>query len=199
MQKIFEKRKFRILLACISLLLLVNLIQETYAKYISTADASGNFTIAKWVFNVNNQDVLANSDFSEVITPVVVENDYIADGVIAPTSVAYFEVTIDSSDVEVAYTENITVKRANDNTITDLNIVKYQKNNGPLIEVSDPELFTLSTAYELGDQGENKYRFYLEWNDKENEEIMDNAEDTIQTIDGVAAFEVSINFTQKAN
>lgn len=199
MHKIFDKRMFRILLACISLLLLVNLIQETYAKYISTADASGNFTIAKWVFNVNNQDVLANSNFSEVITPVVLENDYIADGVIAPTSIAYFEVTIDSSDVEVAYTENITVSRAQDNTVTDLNIVKYQKNDGPLIEVSDPELFTLSTVYEMGDQGENKYRFYLEWNDKENEETMDNAADTIQTIDGIASFKVSINFIQKAN
>ena len=59
MHRIFEKKQFRILLASISLLLLVNLIQETYAKYISSADANGNFTIAKWVFTVNNQDVLS--------------------------------------------------------------------------------------------------------------------------------------------
>lgn len=199
MRKIFEKRQFRILLACISLLLLVNLIQETYAKYISTADANGNFTIAKWVFEVNDQDILANSDFSNVIVPVVEDSNYIADGVIAPTGTAYFDITIDASDVDVSYTENITVTKADDNTVLDLNIVGYKKNNGPLISASDPDELTLSTDYALGTQGENTYRFYLEWNDDSKTENMDNASDTEQTVDGVAAFTVTLNFVQKAS
>lgn len=199
MRKILEKRQFRILLACISLLLLVNLMQETYAKYISTADASGSFTIAKWVFEVNDQDILANNDFSEVIVPVVEENNYIASGVIAPTGTAYFDITIDSTDVDVAYTENITVTKADDNTVSDLNIVGYKKNNGSLVSVSDPDEFSLSTDYALGDQGVNTYRFYLEWDDTPQVENMDNAEDTEQTVDGVAAFTVTLNFVQKAS
>ena len=199
MRKIFEKKQFRILLALISLFLLVNLMQETYAKYISTADASGNFTIAKWVFTVNDQDVLTDSDFSTVIVPVVEDNNYIADGVLAPTSIAYFDVTIDSSDVDVAYTENITVTRADDNTVTDLNIIGYKLNNGTLIDADDPEEVSISTDYDLGDQGENTYRFYLEWYDVAQDENMDNAEDTAQTIDGVASFTVTLNFIQKAS
>ncbi len=199
MKKLFEKKQIRVLMACISLLLLVNLIQETYAKYISSADASGNFTIAKWVFNINNQDVLANSDFSEVVVPVLEDNDYIVDGVIAPTAKAYFEITIDSTDVDVAYTENITVTKDENNTVSDLIITGYKKNDGPLITVSDPETLTLSQEYDLGEQGTNKYTFYLEWNDDENEETMDNAMDTLQTIDGVAAFNVTVNFVQNAS
>ncbi len=199
MHKILEKRQFRILLACISLLLLVNLMQETYAKYISTADASGTFTIAKWVFEVNDQDILANNDFSEVIVPVVEDNNYIASGVIAPTATAYFDITINSTDVDVAYTENITVTKADGNTVSDLNIVGYKKNNGSLVSVSDPDEFTLSTDYALGDQGVNTYRFYLEWDDTPQVENMDNAEDTEQTVDGVAAFTVTLNFVQKAS
>lgn len=199
MYKIFEKKQFRVLLAFIALLLLINLMQETYAKYVSTADASGNFTIAKWVFSINNQDVLANRDFSQVIVPVVEENNYIANGVIAPTSTAYFDITIDSTDVDVSYTENITVTRALDNTVSDLNITGYTKNSGPLINISDPEEAFISTDYDLGEQGENRYRFYFEWNDNSTEENMDNTEDTIQTVDGVAAFTVTVNFIQKAN
>lgn len=174
-------------------------MQETYAKYISSADATGNFTIAKWVFTVNDQDVLAENNFSEVITPVIEENNFIADGVFAPTSLAYFDVTIDSSDVDVAYTENITVARSSDNTVADLNIIGYKKNDGNIIEVAAQEEVTIATDYSLGEQGENTYRFYLEWNDNSSTENMDNVEDTAQTVDGVASFNVTLNFVQKAN
>ena len=199
MRSIFEKKQFRILLASISLLLLVNLIQETYAKYISSADATGNLTIAKWVFTVNNQDVLAESDFSRAITPIIEENDYIADGVLAPTSVAYFDVTINSADVDVAYTETLDVTRANDNTVADLDIIGYKKNDGSFVETANTEEISITTDYELGEQGENTYRFYVKWNDDVSTESMNNAEDTLQTVDGVASFNVSLNFIQKAN
>ena len=105
MDKLLKNRKFRLLLACISLLLLVDMIQDSYAKYISSAEASSNLTIARWAFMVNNQDVLNNSNFSTTIQPIIDSNPNIASGVIAPTSTGHFDVTIDSSNVGVAYDE----------------------------------------------------------------------------------------------
>ena len=47
MSTLINNRKLRFLLAAISLFLLIDLIQDTYAKYISSSNASGNFSIAK--------------------------------------------------------------------------------------------------------------------------------------------------------
>ena len=107
MLNILKKRQFKLLLACISLLLLLDLIQDTYAKYISGAEATADFAIARWAFLVNSQDVLDESDFSNTIVPTFDTNANIATGVIAPTSTGYFDIEIDSSDVDVS--ENIEV------------------------------------------------------------------------------------------
>ena len=77
MDKLLNNRKFRILLACISLIILMDLIQDTYAKYVSSADANSNFTIARWAFTVNNQDIITNNDFSTTIVPVIDANSNI--------------------------------------------------------------------------------------------------------------------------
>ena len=125
MINILQKRQFRLLLACIALLLLVNLITDTYAKYISSANANSDLTIASWAFLVNNQDVLQNADFSNTIVPVFDTNANIASGVIAPTSTGYFDITIDSSDVNLAFDETITLAQGSTNTVSDLIFTGY--------------------------------------------------------------------------
>ena len=132
MNKILKNRKFRLLLACISLLLLVNMIQDSYAKYVTSAEGETNFTIASWSFLVNQQDVISNSNFSNTIIPVINSNANIKAGTIAPTSTGYFEVTIDSSDVDVAFNEVITLSQGSDNTITDLLFTGYTLNGGQM-------------------------------------------------------------------
>ena len=127
---IIKKRTTRILLACISLLLLLNMIQDTYAKYISSASANSEFTIARWSFLVNSQDVLSNSDFSNTIIPTFDQNTNIAPNVIAPTTTGYFDITIDSSNVDVAFNETITLSQGDDNTVTDLVFSGYKLING---------------------------------------------------------------------
>ena len=82
MDKIIHNRKFKLLIACISLLLLVDLVQDTYAKYVSSADANGDFTIARWAFKVNDQDIISNQNFSNTIVPVFDSNENIKNGVI---------------------------------------------------------------------------------------------------------------------
>ena len=169
MDKIINNRKFRLLLACISLLILVNLVQETYAKYVSSADATSNLTIARWAFTVNNQDIIANSNFSNTIVPVFDQNANIDSGVIAPTSTGYFDITIDSSNVGVSFDEVITLAASDSNTVDDLVFTGYKKNDD---EVA--------------------------WIDGTGE-TMDNEADTEASQTGTAAVSVNIRFIQKAS
>ena len=94
MSNILSNKRINIFLALISLLLLITMVQNTYAKYVSSANANTNFTIATWAFNINRQDVLSSSNFSNTIKPIFVDNENIKPGVIAPTSEGYFDLLI---------------------------------------------------------------------------------------------------------
>lgn len=198
MNKFFNSRKFRLLLACISLLVLVDLVQDTYAKYVSSADANKGFAIARWAFTVNNQDIIANNNFSNVVVPVFDQNANIDSNVIAPTSTGYFDITVDSSNVDVAFNEVITLSLADTNTVTDLVFTGYKINNGTLTNFANNST-SITTTHALDEQTTiNTYRIYIEWVDGENEN-MNNASDTQASVNGVAAINVNINFIQNAS
>lgn len=197
MDKFVSSRKFRLLLACISLIILMDLIQDTYAKYVSSADATSDFTIARWAFTVNNQDIIANNDFSTTIVPTIDANPNISSGVIAPTSTGYFDIIVDSSNVGVAFDQTISLDHSSDNTVTDLVFTGYKINDGTIVSLNGTN--TITTTHALGEVNtNNRYRFYIEWKDGTGE-TMDNENDTDASIDGVAAVNVSINFIQKAS
>jgi len=197
MEKIMHNRKFKLLLACLSLLLLLDLMQDTYAKYISSADATSNFTIARWSFLVNEQDVLNNSDFSSTIVPVFDTNANIKAGVIAPTSTGYFDIEIDSSNVGVSFDEVITLTQGTLNTVDDIVFVGYKKNDEEIVEFD--ETTSITTTHLLTEETTvNTYRFYIKWKDDATE-TMDNAADTAASQSGTAAIAVNIQFIQKAS
>lgn len=188
-------KKVYLLLALASLLLLVSVIQNTYAKYISKATANSNFTIASWNFKVNNQDINANSNFSNVIVPVFENNPNIKDNVIAPTSEGYFDINIDHSNVDVSFTEKINLNLSDANTVSDLKITGYAINDGSIIEFNGNEI---STDCLLNDDVKiNKYRFYVTWIDNDGQ-TMQNKDDTEAAKNGNASISVSLSFIQKA-
>ena len=198
MEKILQNKKIRLLLACISLFLLIDLVQDTYAKYVSSADANGAFTIARWAFTVNDQDIIANSDFSSTIVPQIDSNANISSGVIAPTSTGSFEIEIDSSEVGVAFNETITLDQADDNTVTDLVFTGYQLNNDPVVSLNNVTTATINSTHQLNEVNNvNTYTIFIAWRDG-NGETMDNESDTDASIDGTAAVAVNINFVQRA-
>ena len=188
-------KKVYLLLALASLLLLVSVIQNTYAKYISKATANSNFTIASWNFKVNNQDINANSNFSNVIVPVFENNPNIKDNVIAPTSEGYFDINIDHSNVDVSFTEKINLNFSGTNTVSDLKITGYAINDGSIIEFNGNEI---STDCLLSDNVKiNKCRFYVTWIDDDGQ-TMQNKDDTEAAKNGNASISVSLSFIQKA-
>lgn len=200
MLKVLQKRKFRILLACISLLLLVNMVQDTYAKYVSSADANSHFAIARWNFTVNNQDIIANNDFSNTIVPTWDSNDHIEDGVIAPTSTGYFELTIDSSNVGVSFDQTITLSPGTTNSVSDIIITGYTLNDGPLVTIANTNTSTITSTHLLGEETTvNTYKFFIKWNDDAATEQMNNAADTAASVEGTANVHINLNFIQKAS
>ena len=66
-----KEKKYFLLLALVSLFLLVNIVQKTYAKYVSSAEANANFSVAQWGFKVNNQDVIA---IAVIVIPRKIKN-----------------------------------------------------------------------------------------------------------------------------
>lgn len=199
MQKIIKNRKFRLLLACLSLLLLIDMMQDSFAKYVSTAEANGNFTIARWAFMVNQQDVLNNSDFSATIIPTFDIDQNIAAGVIAPTSTGYFDVTIDSTNVGVAYDEEISLSNGTNSTVTDLIFTGYKLNNGNTIAFQNSTNPSFTISHSLNEQNRvNTYRFFIEWRDGQGEN-MNNSADTQASKNGNAAVKINLRFIQRAS
>lgn len=197
MNVLLKNQKIRILLALFSLFLLFDMIQGSYAKYVSSAEAGSNITIAKWDFRVNNQDVLNNNNFSETITPVFDGSSYIAPGVIAPGSEGYFDVLIDSSNTDVSFSETISLSYDKNSTIDDLKIIGYKLNDSEFVSFTDET--KIVTSHDYGDTNKiDKYRVYVKWIDGEGES-MDNYKDTEASKNGVAKIAITIDFLQKAN
>ena len=198
MTRLIQNKRIKLLIACVALLLFVDLVQDTYAKYITSTDATSNFTIARWSFLVNNQDIINNNNFSNTIIPIFDENQNIKNGVIAPTSTGYFDITIDSSNVGVSFDEEITLSKNNTNTVDDIVFTGYKKNDDEIIEFAN-NTTSITTTHLLNEEKTvNTYRIYIKWNDSEGS-TMNNAADTQASINGIAAIKVNLRFIQRAN
>jgi len=185
------KKKILFFVALMSLLYCVNLIQGTYAKYISSATANADITIARWNILVNTQDIVANSNFTNRISPQFTGTSNIKPGVIAPTAEGTFIISIDGAQTDVSFEYTLDVDLASDNTVDDLEIVKYEI-DGVEYNYSG----SISNTILLNDYiRSNNITFYIRWKDGTGE-TMDNDADTAALVNGVAAFDVSLNVVQ---
>ena len=89
------KKKFKILLALMSLSLTLGLMSNTYSRYV--AGTSGNIEVkfTKWQILVNSNDITNENTTSIELTPVIEENTNVAKNTIAPSSKGYFDIDID--------------------------------------------------------------------------------------------------------
>lgn len=191
------KRKIRFFIALISLFYCVSLIQSTYAKYVTSADANTDITIARWNVLVNGQDVKNNSDFSSKITPVFAGNDNIAANIIAPSATGYFDIIINGNSTDVSFTYNVAFKNDDNSQVKDLKLVNYTLDSGPATEFLDNKVtgnVLLNDANKV-----HTIRVYVMWSDDSSTETMNNTSDTAATQDGKAILDVDVNLIQKAN
>lgn len=188
------KRKIVFFVALMSLFYLITLMQDTYAKYVSSADATAEFTIARWNILINDQDILQNSNFSDTIEPEFTGTSYIKEGVIAPTAEGTFDITLDGTDTDVSFTYTITAQASQNSTVTDLEITKYVIDD---VEYTYNAQTGITNSIQFDDLNKSvTITFYVEWNDDPSTQNMNNAADTNATIDGVAAYDINVNVIQ---
>lgn len=193
------KQKVFLLIACISMFNCFNLIQDTYAKYSSDANASTNISIAKWNILVNNNDIKNNKNFSNSVVAIFTGNENTNDGVIAPTAEGYFDIVINSNNVDVSYNMNMDINVSKDSDVKDLIITGYSVNNGPITNLNTSSYTLTSNISHSETIRIYTYRFYVKWDDSENS-TMSNEEDTNITINsGKAKFDIIASFIQQAN
>lgn len=189
--------RIKIFIALLSLLYLITLVQDTYAKYTSSANANTNITISRWNILVNDQDIKNNSNFTNTIKPVFEDNENIATGVIAPTSKGYFDIIIDGTKTDVSFQYNINLALSNLNTVSDLKLTNYKVNDDDTLHQIENNVISNQVLYD-SDNKIIKYRIFVEWIDGDAE-TMNNEADTEAAINGIAAYDIAINVIQIPN
>ena len=189
----------KIILAFVSLVFSISLIQETYAKYQTTATGETSIKIARWNIKVNEQDILLNSAVTEAITPVFIGNDNTKADVIAPRAEGYFDIIMDTTNVDVSFRYTISTSPNLESSVTDLIVTGYSINGSEITNVDGNMTNVTNTVLYTDTNKINTVRVYIKWNDDETG-TMTNADDTNASLSlKDASINALINFTQIAN
>ena len=116
--------RIKILAVFVPLCLLLCFMSNTYSRYV--ADTTGNvkMSFAQWQILVNDEDITNNTSSSVTLNPIIEQNEYVESNKLAPSSTGYFDISIDPTNVDVAFNYTITLDVVNEN-IPDLMITKY--------------------------------------------------------------------------
>ena len=195
-----RNRKVLLLLAFLSLFISLYFIQDTYAKYLTKVDTEVSGSIARWNILVNNTAIKNNQSLQNLITPVFAGTTHIAQDVIAPTVTGYFDLIIDSTDVDVSYTYTISIEPNDD--LPDFKVSGYKVGNGNVVPVDTTATIpSISNDVLLTDTTRiQTIRVFIQWDDNAATQTMDNAADTAvtNTLSNVN-LTVNMNFVQKAS
>ena len=192
---ISEKHIKSILLILLISLMCIFLVQVTYAKYKKYAQGIVNNNVAKWNIKVNNESIKNKTTLTSSIIPVFDGDIYTKSGVLAPDSNGYFDIVIDATNSDVSFSYDIEVDKADTNTISDLKITGFSKEEGVIINNVNN---TISGEIEHN-TASTSIRVYIEWDDVNG--TMNNSEDTVAAVGNVknANVLVSIHLTQLKN
>ena len=206
-------KKVKILLVIMSLEITLNLMSNTFSRYVSKATGNIDMAFSKWQILVNNVDITSNTSSSIDLTPVLEENSNIATNTIAPSSKGYVDIDIDPTNVDVSfdYSINLEVKNeeVKDLLITDYAILDNNYIEGDQIETIPLEENSINETL-LYDNTIDNFKFepftvriYFEWYEGENEQLDDTQDTEIGTKaaneDTPLEITASINFEQNTS
>ena len=190
------KSKFKILIVFVTLAFSLSIMSNTYSRYVADATGDVELTFAKWQILVSEEDITDGEEHTIGITPTILENTNVAAGKLAPTSVGYYDIEIDPTNVETSfnYTINILdIENMPDMLITKYEIIdslgnstEYSINNNTItdtVNYSDSlDIFTI--------------RIYFEWYDAEDNQMSDE-DDTLISLEESVNILTNISFEQK--
>lgn len=192
------RKKIAVVSAFILIYSVIVFATFTYSKYRNTVEGDTSFNIASWNIIVNTETINDRLTLTNDITPIFDANPNIRDTVLAPGSTGYYDITIDSTDVDVAFAFDVVCANSADSTIPDLIVTGY---------TIDPDNNAVVTPYATSiagniafDQTSEKVRVFIEWDDSAAAS-MDNIADTAAVIDvnAKAVITNTMTFTQTQN
>ena len=185
--------KFIIIFIFIVGISFIYLFQATYAKYRKQITSEVNANVASWNIKINDEAIANKKKLANSITPIFDENEYVKANTLAPGVTGHFDIIIDSSNVDVDFTYEITASLAEDTDLKDFKITGYELNDSGTINKYDSSI----TGDLVKNTKNTKIRFYVAWIDDDTNE-MDNSEDTTYAVNHTnVIYNLTIKFTQK--
>ena len=209
-------KRFKVILVLISLSFSLCLMSNTYSRYVASTTGNLEVAFANWQILVNEEDITNNSTSTIEITPIIEENEHVANNKLAPSSTGYFDIAIDPTNVDVSFNYIINLNYENED-MPDLMITEYaifdadydenQKLNRIAIEnneIKNTVKYGLSTAPEEFSFKPFTIRVFFEWYEGENELMNDEADSNLgnkAATDEDTSFKInaSISFEQELN
>lgn len=203
--------KLKILAVIVSLSVTLSMMSNTYSRYIAGTTGNVELQFAKWQILLNEIDITNNETTSIELTPVVEQNQYVANNKIAPSSKGYFDIDIDPSNVQLSFNYNINLTINNENA-PDIMISKYTIIDNDYNEETDTLTTititdnTITGTLDFDNTTENfafepfTIRIYFEWYEGENETMNDEADtEFAATNENTLQITANISFEQKIN
>lgn len=179
-------------------------MSSTYSRYVAGTQGNIDMLFAKWQILINDQDIADENNSEISISPTIEQNNNIRDNVMAPTSKGYFDIDIDSSNVDMSYRYTITLS-INNEDVPDLIISKYAILPEDYEEGDTLEYTTIQNNEITNDMLFDKtvedfhfeaftIRVYFEWYEGEDEQ-MSNDDDTAIGLEDDATFQINASIT----
>ena len=174
-------------------------IGDTYAKYRDQINGQTNANMARWNIKVNTEEIKGKTSLTAPITAYFPATTYTAAGVVAPGSRGYFDIIIDSSEVDVAFNYTITCTVSSESVIEDMQIIGYKLSPQGVNDMSDIQSISGGAITGIVPVGiiNTTIRVYVEWYDG-NGENMDNADDTDVVLNNTSSviMDTTLGFSQ---
>lgn len=174
-------------------------IGDTYAKYRDQINGNTSASMARWNIKVNSEEIKGKTELTNSINAYFPATTYTAAGVIAPGSQGYFDIVIDSSEVDVAFTYTIACSVSSETVIDDIRLLGYKLSPTGVDDMNG--ITTISGGSITGNVGvstsSTTIRVFVEWFDGTGE-TMDNQTDTETVLDNSTSIimDVSMSFSQ---
>ena len=168
--------------------------QLTFAKYHKEITGTIENDVADWHIKINNEDVYGKSKLTNTIQAVFENNNYTKDGVVAPGSVGYFNLSIDATNCDVDFNYTISVNVSPESTLKDLIPISYSLDGGTTTTYPNAGITGTITK----NSPTKNLKVDIKWNDSTGQ-TQDNAADTAigANSSATALMTVTINLNQR--
>lgn len=169
------------ILCIISLLITMLSIQRTYARYFEMVDTTYDTHIKRWLIKVNSHNIHEEQTLTEVMQPVLVEDENRNSNVLVPGGTGYFDMVLDYNYVDVAFQYEFSIEQLNTNQLADFELYGYEIIDGDTSTITETNELkgVIEPETDVNSAGEKirEVRFLFRWNDGDGS-TMNNQADT---------------------